>query len=283
MLWGRGTVDMKGGVAVDARGSPRVTEPSRDVTFVFYESEEIDARAQRPAARRAAAPRAARRRRLRRAPRAHRRARRGRLPGHPAGRGVDQGHRARTPRGRGRAHNAIHDAADVLARLAAYEPRRPGSSTGSSTARGSTRSASPAASPATSSPTGASSRSTTASRPTAEDEAEAHVRQVFAGFEVDVRRRRRRRPAGPAPARRPGVRRGARPAGRGQAGLDRRGPLLGAGRPAVNFGPGDPNLAHMDDEQCPVEQYVACEAALLRWLPDHRRPSPLGRRAPGIQ
>jgi len=38
------------------------------------------------------------------------------------------------------------------------------------------------------------------------------------------------------------------------------------GIPAVNFGPGDPNLAHMDDEQCPVEQYVACEAALLRWL-----------------
>ncbi|HEU5240865.1 MAG TPA: M20/M25/M40 family metallo-hydrolase, partial [Ornithinibacter sp.] len=38
------------------------------------------------------------------------------------------------------------------------------------------------------------------------------------------------------------------------------------GVPAVNFGPGDPNLAHMDDEQCPVEEYAACEAALLRWL-----------------
>jgi succinyl-diaminopimelate desuccinylase len=38
------------------------------------------------------------------------------------------------------------------------------------------------------------------------------------------------------------------------------------GVPAVNFGPGDPNLAHMDDEQCPVAQYTACEQALLRWL-----------------
>jgi succinyl-diaminopimelate desuccinylase len=38
------------------------------------------------------------------------------------------------------------------------------------------------------------------------------------------------------------------------------------GVPAVNFGPGNPLLAHMDDERAPVAQYVAAEAAMLRWL-----------------
>jgi succinyl-diaminopimelate desuccinylase len=36
--------------------------------------------------------------------------------------------------------------------------------------------------------------------------------------------------------------------------------------PAVNFGPGDPNVAHQDQEHCPVQQLVDAEAALLRWL-----------------
>src|SRR6188472_3016197 len=41
-LVGRGTVDMKGGVAVQLKLAHQVPEPSRDVTYVFYEGEEID-------------------------------------------------------------------------------------------------------------------------------------------------------------------------------------------------------------------------------------------------
>jgi succinyl-diaminopimelate desuccinylase len=38
------------------------------------------------------------------------------------------------------------------------------------------------------------------------------------------------------------------------------------GIPAVNYGPGDPSLAHMDDEHVPVEQIEACLTGLRAWL-----------------
>jgi succinyl-diaminopimelate desuccinylase len=38
------------------------------------------------------------------------------------------------------------------------------------------------------------------------------------------------------------------------------------GIPAVNYGPGDPMLAHADEEAVPVEQILACEQGLRSWL-----------------
>ena len=41
VLWGLGSCDMKGGVAIALRLAAHVTAPSRDVTYVFYDGEEI--------------------------------------------------------------------------------------------------------------------------------------------------------------------------------------------------------------------------------------------------
>ncbi|WP_084125726.1 succinyl-diaminopimelate desuccinylase [Demequina sp. NBRC 110054] len=41
-LWGRGTVDMKSGVAVQLSLAASLTEPTRDVTWVFYDQEEVE-------------------------------------------------------------------------------------------------------------------------------------------------------------------------------------------------------------------------------------------------
>jgi succinyl-diaminopimelate desuccinylase len=38
------------------------------------------------------------------------------------------------------------------------------------------------------------------------------------------------------------------------------------GIPAVNYGPGDPGLAHADDERCPVAEIRRCRDGLAAWL-----------------
>ena len=123
VLWGCGTCDMKSGVAVQLRIAATVPEPNRDLTFVFYDNEEVAAHLNG----------------LSHVAEAH--------PDWLAGdfavllepsdgqvEGGCQGTLRVLLRTTGeRAHsarswmgsNAIHAAAPILARLAAYEPRRP--------------------------------------------------------------------------------------------------------------------------------------------------------------
>ena len=42
-LWGRGTVDMKAGVAIALKLAHDLVEPSYDITWIFYDNEEVDA------------------------------------------------------------------------------------------------------------------------------------------------------------------------------------------------------------------------------------------------
>jgi len=99
-----------------------------------------------------------------------------------------------------------------------------------------------------------------------EAEAEAHVREVFDGFEVDV--------TDTAPGALPGL---AVPAARAfvdavggtanpKFGWTDVARFSGLGVPAVNFGPGDPTLAHRQDEHVPVAQIIRCEERLRSWL-----------------
>ena len=48
VLWGVGAADMKSGLAVMLALACGVAEPAVDVTYVFYEAEEVDAALQRP-------------------------------------------------------------------------------------------------------------------------------------------------------------------------------------------------------------------------------------------
>ncbi|MFE2857024.1 succinyl-diaminopimelate desuccinylase, partial [Streptomyces lavendulae] len=123
VLWGCGTTDMKSGVAVQLRIAATVPEPNRDLTFVFYDQEEVAADLNGLGKVAAAHP--------------------DWLTGdfavllEPSNAEVEGGcqgtlrvllrtkgeraHSARSWMGA----NAIHAASPILAKLAAYEPRRP--------------------------------------------------------------------------------------------------------------------------------------------------------------
>lgn len=263
-LWGRGTVDMKGGVAVMLRIARELTEPTRDITFLFYECEEIDGEFNGLARVGEASPEL--------------------LQGdfavllEPTNGAIEGGckgtlrvevvtkgiaaHSARPWKG----HNAIHDAAPVLARLADYEAS-------TVTVDGLDYHEALQAVGITGGIAGnvIPDRCTVTVNyryaPDKDSEAAfAHVQQVFSGYEVTLR--------DAADGARPGMDLPAAQEFVAALGVAV-GPKEGwtdvarfsaLGIPAVNYGPGDPNLAHMDDERAPVQQYVDAEAALLRWL-----------------
>jgi succinyl-diaminopimelate desuccinylase len=264
LLHGLGTCDMKGGVAVGLRLAATVPEPVRDVTYVFYEAEEIDAVHNG----------------LRKIAEAD--------PGlvqadfailmEPSDGVVEAGcqgtlrvevitrgeraHSARSWRG----VNAIHAAAEVLARLNAYEARRPvidgleyhEGLNAVLVHGGVATNVLPDECRVTVNHRFAPDRDEAA--------ALAFVREFFAGFELEL--------TDSAPGALPGLGLPAAKAFVAAVGGEPK-PKFGwtdvarftaLGVPAVNFGPGDPMLAHRQDEHVPVAQIIACEASLRRWL-----------------
>lgn len=278
VLWGRGATDMKGGVAVQLAlaealfGQPRGADhsanddagPTRDVTFVFYDHEEVEA------------SKSGLGRLARTAPEL--------LEGdfaillEPTAGTVEGGcngtlrveastvgeaaHSARAWMGR----NAIHAAAPILSRLADYEPATV--SVDGLDYRESLNAVRIA---------GGTAGNVIPDRCVVEinyrfapdkslDEAEAHVRELLAGFEVV-------RTDGAAGAR-PGLTHPAAAAFVAVVGREPK-PKYGwtdvarfseLGVPAVNFGPGDALLAHKDDERVAADDVRACFRALRDWL-----------------
>ncbi|MEU7181833.1 MULTISPECIES: succinyl-diaminopimelate desuccinylase [Streptomyces] len=269
VLWGCGTCDMKSGIAVQLRTAATVPAPNRDLTFVFYDNEEVAAHLNG----------------LGKVADAH--------PDWLAGdfaillepsdgqvEGGCQGTLRVLLRTTGeRAHsarswmgaNAVHAAAPILAALAAYEPRRRlidglEYREGLNAVRveaGVANNVIPDACTVTVNFRYAPDRSP--------EEALAHVREVFAGcpvdeFIVDDH----------SPGALPGLSHPAAKAFMESVGGSAH-PKFGwtdvsrfsaLGVPAVNYGPGNPLLAHKKDERVQTDRILHCEERLRAWLTD---------------
>ena len=263
-LHGLGTCDMKGGVAVALRAAATVLEPARDVTYVFYECEEVEAEHNG----------------LGRLAREHPRVLdadfavlleptdamveagcQGTMHVDVVARG-ERAHSARSWRG----VNAIHQAAPVLDRLSAHEPRQPDVD-GLRYHEGLNAVGISGGVAGNVLPDECRVRVNYRFAPDrSEAEAEAHVREVFEGFEVEL--------ADSAPGARPGLDRPpvaafveavGRPVNP-KFGWTDVSQFTALGVPAINFGPGDPMLAHTRDERVPIDQLVRCEELMCGWL-----------------
>ena len=263
-LWGRGTVDMKAGVAVQLRLAAELVAPRVDITWMWYDHEEVDAdlngltRLSRTRPELFAGDFA--------------------ILGEPSNGEVEGGCngnlRALVRTTGVRAHsarawvgeNAIHRAAPILARLAEYRPRdveveglvyREGLNA-VRISGGVAGNVIPDACEVEVNYRFAPSRTA--------EEATQHVHDVFAGFEVEV--------VDLAPGARPGLDAplaqefvaavGAEP--RPKYGWTDVARFSAMGVPAVNYGPGDPHLAHHDQERVPLAQIVSVERGLRAWL-----------------
>ena len=263
-LHGLGTCDMKGGVAVMLKLAATVPAPNRDLTFLFYEAEEIESEFNGLHLLSQSDPD------LLLADFA--------ILMEPSDAVIEAGCQGTlrvdvTTRGE-RAHsarawmgvNAIHRAGAILDRLNSYVARKPvidgleyheglnavfinGGVAGNVLPDVCTVQVNHRFAPDRS-----------------EAEAAAYVRELFAGFEVEL--------TDTAPGALPGL---DRPAAKEfvEAVGGEVNPKFGwtdvarfsaLGVPAVNFGPGDPMLAHKQEEFVPVEQVLRCESVLTTWL-----------------
>ena len=258
-LHGLGSCDMKGGVAVALKLAAGLAETNRDVTYVFYECEEVEADRNglylvsqvRPEMLEADFA----------------------VLMEPSNAVVEAGcqgtmrvdvidHAASGPTApaAGTASTRSTRAAEILDRLTAYKPRRAGDRRPAATTRASTRSAISGGVAGNVIPDALHGRaSTTGSRPTAASaEAEAHMREVFDGLRPGGLRLRPGRAARASTVRR--RRRSSQAVGGtpnpkfGWTDVSRFSEL---GIPAVNFGPGNPELAHTQAEFVPIAQICA--------------------------
>ena len=265
MLVGRGSVDMKGGVAVMVHLAARLANPGRDITWVFYDCEEIEETANGLG------------RLLVNHPELFTGITLGVLmePTATLIEGGCQGtlrftittkglaaHSARSWLGR----NAIHELARVIERVEAFEARQVNVD-GLEYREGLNATMVSGGLAPNVIPDSATVQINYRFAPDKTlDEAVMAMTEWFDGWELIFVDR--------SPAARPGLDRkaaaefvaavGGTP--RAKYGWTDVARLAAAGIPAVNYGPGDPGKAHQADEACPIAEVEACTTGLMQWL-----------------